>query len=267
MTTSQKIVRAKLAGPLLACVLFAVGCSSPPDPLKRLARELDVYPQYSVVLEDMDKSGTFFKSYHHRYKILYGEEPSGEQVPENPAAGEPAAGEPAAGEPGLAFRTGMRDWTEVSRKFYDRHQPLLGMVVLAKGEDGKTAQSNYPPGYQYVGNSRYGRWRTDRRGSSFWEFYGKYALFSTLLGGSSRPIYRSDYDSYRSYRGQGRPYYGPSNTYGTGGSATRASNPSFYERQQVRQQAKNRSFSNKVNNRAGRSQGSSARSRSGSRGK
>ncbi len=258
MKTNEAIVRTKPAGLLLAGALLAGGgCSPPPDPLLQLARELDVYPQYSVVLEDMDRSGTFFKSYHHRYKIVYGEEPSGEQVPENPTAG----------EPGLTFRTGMRDWTEVSRKFYERHQPLLGMVVLSKGEDGKTAQANYPPGYQYIGNSRYGRWRTDRSGNSFWEFYGRYALFRTLLGGSGRPIYRSDYDSYRTYRGQGRPYYGPSNNYGTSGSATRASNPSFYERQQVRQQSKNRSFSNKVNSRVGRSQGSSARSRSGSSGK
>ncbi len=237
-------MRVKLIGALLACMLLAGGCSSTPDPLKRLAQELAAYPEYSVVLQDMDRHGTFFKTHRHRYKVVYGEK--------------------AAGQEELTFKTEVRDWAEVSDKLYKKYQPMLGMVVLSKGENGQVAEANFPPGYQYVGNQRYGHWRSDSRGGSFWEFYGKYALFSQLLGGSRGPLYRSDYDSYRSYRSQGRPYYGPSNTYGTNGSATRASNPSFYQRQQARQQSKSQNFSQKVKS---RSRGSSARSRSGSRGK
>ncbi|PCJ22210.1 MAG: hypothetical protein COB04_00170 [Gammaproteobacteria bacterium] len=41
------------------------------------------------------------------------------------------------------------------------------------------------PGRQLVGNPNYGNWRQDRHGSSFWEWYGKYALFSSLIGGRS----------------------------------------------------------------------------------
>jgi len=37
-------------------------------------------------------------------------------------------------------------------------------------------------GSQLVGNPNYGRWQSGSNGSSFWEFYGKYALFSSLIG-------------------------------------------------------------------------------------
>jgi len=79
-----------------------------------------------------------------------------------------------------------------------------------------------------VGDSKYGRWNRDSSGQSFWVFYGQYRLISDLLGGGR--IYRGSYDTYNNYRTQGRPYYGPRNQYGTGGSITKAQNPNFYSR-------------------------------------
>ena len=43
--------------------------------------------------------------------------------------------------------------------------------------------SDFGPGSQLVGNPNYGRWRTDSGGSSFWVWYGQYALIRDLLGG------------------------------------------------------------------------------------
>ncbi len=54
------------------------------------------------------------------------------------------------------------------KKVYRRYEPYLGMVILSKGENGEVADSQFPPGYQYVGNERYGRWRTGSSGGSFW---------------------------------------------------------------------------------------------------
>ncbi len=274
---------------LVAAVLIS-GCSTPPDPLQRLHRQLDTYPEYSVVLADMDINGTFFKTYHHQFTIVKGQrveggtrtnenpsgtsgsETSGSNTPGSETSGaeetdrETGAGNPVTeetnGGDGLVFETETTGWIEVSRQFFDKYEPLLGMVVLSKNDQGNVGTENYPPGYQYVGNRRYGSWRTDSSGGSFWEFYGKYALFSHLLGSSRRPLYRSDYDLYRNSRSSGRPYFGPSNNYGTRGSYTKTSNPTFFQRQQVRQSSKNQRFSQKVKSRA-----SSSRSRSGARGK
>jgi len=63
------------------------------------------------------------------------------------------------------------------------------------------------PGSQLVGNPNYGHWRTDSSGSSFWEWYGKYALFSTLF---HRPVYYNSWASgrnYSYYHDYGRSHY------------------------------------------------------------
>lgn len=276
-------------GLLGICALVVANCRAQTvDPLLKVSRNFQQYPQISIVLSDMDVSGSFFKTYKHRYKVLYGEQIAGrnetgvtetgvaetatvdpvdgpETAAEDPTGGPETAANPDADDPeaagGLTFKTAETQWLEVDRRFYETHEPHLGMVLFSKGEDGKAEQAVYPPGYQYVGNSRYGTWRSDSRGGSFWEFYGKYALFSHLLGGN-RGIYRTDYDAYRGYRQRREPYFGTGNAYGTRGTVTRTSNPTFYQRQQVRQQAKSQRFSQKA-----RSRTSSARSRSGRGGK
>ncbi|MEM7351307.1 MAG: hypothetical protein AAF657_10905 [Acidobacteriota bacterium] len=282
--TVQRGLTVRLAA-LASCALLIASCRSPGDPLADLQRSYDRYPQYSIILSDMDVSGNFFKTYHHRYKVLYGEQtpdgaggseaaapadpevaaPAGPEVAA-PSGSEAAAaeteGETASAPAGLNFETTETQWLEVDRKFYQTHELHLGMVLLSKGEDGQVEQAAYPPGYQYVGNPRYGTWRSDARGNSFWEFYGQYYFFSRLLGGHGRPIYRSDYDSYRDSRRRRAPYFGAGNAYGTRGSYTRTTNPSFYERQQVRQRSQSDRFTKKA-----RSRTSSARSRSRSHGK
>ena len=295
----SRLPRSRIAAILLLAWPMVSGCAKLPDPLAQLTRELARYPEYSVVLEDMDVTGNFFKSYHHKYQVLIGEDPppaaAGSPAPEtagsqteesqsegsqteesqtegsqtegshtegSQTAGPQAEAAAAAPAPGLAFRTQVRNWVEVDKSFFKKYEPLLGMVVLSKGADSNADRANFPPGYQYVGNPGYGTWRRDSRGGSFWEFYGQYAFFSHLLGSGRRPIYAADYDAYRRSRSQRRAYYGPSNNYGTRGSYTRTSRPDFYQRQQVRQRSQNERFAKKVRSRA-----SSSRSRSAGRGK
>ena len=115
----------------------------------------------------------------------------------------------------------IREWERVDRRTYTRYEPYLGMVIVSKGADGSIDYDQHPPGYQYVGNDRYGQWRQDRSGGSFWEFYGRYALLSHVIGGFGRPIYRNDWNSYRDNRGRGQPYFGSGPT-----SARRGMRPS-----------------------------------------
>ena len=208
--------------PLLAALLFVTACSID-TPLERLERQLEQYPEYSVTLQDMREDG-----YYHQYGVVIGE--------------------PQAGSEDLVYRDSIRDWQQVGRRTYNRYQPHLGMVILSKGPDG-TDRNQHPPGYKQVGNERYGQWRDEGGGRSFWVFYGQYALLSHMIGGFSRPIYRNDWNGYRTARGRGQTYYGAGGVYGTNGSVTRQTNPNFFRRQQTRQAARSRSFGQRVRGR------------------
>ena len=229
---------------LLPLLVLACAASSP---VARLKSDLKQYPEYSVILEDMRVDGNFFKDYYHRYKVFYGQKSSGAEE--------------------LEYQSTITKWYKINKKEYKKYANNLGMVLASKSKDGKVSDAQHPPGYQYVGDQRYGQWRRDDRGGSFWEFYGKYAFFSHMFGMFSRPIYRNDWNSYRSYRSSGRPYYGSNRQYGTNGSYTKRTNKTFFERRKQREQVRKSRFSQRVKQRARRSRMSGMRSRSGGFGK
>ena len=162
--TWRSVTTASLAAALLA----AASCATQ-TPLERLEQDLDRYPEYSVVLQDMSDEGF---GHAHQYRVVVGEPQAGSEEP--------------------VYREAVLDWMEVDSGTYDRYRSSLGMVVLSKGTDGAVDREEHPPGYQQVGDERYGQWRDDGGGRSFWEFYGQYALLSNLIGGFGRPIYRDD---------------------------------------------------------------------------
>lgn len=220
----------------MVIVFLINGCGCDGElPIEKIKRDLKSETDYQIVLDDMMEEGNFVKQYYHKYKVVKGE------------------------------NSHTTDWLQVPKSFYQKNSNYLGMAIVSK-KDGKEIATAAPPGYQYVGDSRYGQWRTDHRGSSFWEFYGKYALFSTLLGTFNRPIYRNDYNDYQRYRDRRQPYYGNNNRYGTDGSYTQKSKPNFFERRKARERMKTSSFNDKVSRRIGRSR-TGYRSRSGGFGK
>ncbi len=232
---------------LLLALLFLISACAPSSPLERLNRQLSKYPEYSIILKDMKKEGNFFLDYFHRYKIVIGQNPANSKE--------------------LEFQSGITDWYRIPKREYEKYYNFLGMVLVSKSKSGKTSGDKYPPGYQYVGDPSYGTWRQDSRGNSFWEFYGKYALISQMFGMFGRPVYRSDWNTYRNYRGRSSPYYGSNRQYGTRGSYTRRTNKSFFERRQLRESARQTRFGQKIKQRTRRSKMSGFRQRSGGFGK
>ncbi|MBA4367771.1 MAG: hypothetical protein C0403_09055, partial [Desulfobacterium sp.] len=154
---------------------------------------------------------------------------------------------------------------EVPEDYYTTNENFLGMSLASRKEGEKSAAVG-PPGYNYVGDNRYGKWNTDHNGNSFWEWYGKYALFSSLFGGWYRPIYMNDFNTYSQNRSQNRPYFGRNNEFGSSGSIVKQTKPSFYERHMFKQQSRSSLFANKVASRIGRTK-TGFRSRSGGFGK
>ena len=231
---------------LLAILLMATGCSSPSrSPIDAIRSQIVGDIDYSIILEDMKQEGVFAKESFHKYRIVT---PEGGTV---------------------------TDWYTVSPSFYEDNRDNLGMTLHSrvKGEEQDTVA---PPGYAYVGNPQYGQWRQRSDGSSFWEFYGKYALLRSLFGGWYSPIGFRDYGYYRDHRQTRRPYYGTSTRYGTNsgrshnrtyrgnsGSSTRSA---FGQKVDRKQTAGKSSFASKVKKRVGRTRVTS-RSRGGGFGK
>jgi hypothetical protein len=122
--------------------------------------------------------------------------------------------------------TSGEQWVEVSQAKYDAQKSNLGMSIEHKplGKyDVEAERVAQPAGMAYiappaVGRNQYGYW-DHSGGQSFWVFYGQYALMRDLLFNHDyRPIYRGDWDEYRTYQSRGQTYYG--RDYGTGGAAT-----------------------------------------------
>jgi len=118
------------------------------------------------------------------------------------------------------------------------NESLIDIVnTLADLSDGQLPRINIPksssaeqttPGSYLVGNSNYGSWQKDSSGSSFWQFYGQYALFRDLLSPSygyrGGPIYRDNWygrPRYSYYHDYGRSTYGTASQQRSWGNTTK----------------------------------------------
>lgn len=210
-----------------------------PSPVDKLIKSMDQEKDFTIILYDMDSEGSWSPTYKHRYKVV-----TNKHV--NDSTDEP--------------QSKLTDWYEVDENFFDIHVNDMGMEVAAK-TDGKVSKQTAPPGYSnYVGNSRYGQWKDDGSGNSFWAFYGRYAFMSNMIGLMAGPVYYRGYSDYRTNYYGSRAYYGtPTSRYGTFSAASRKANPSFHNKV-----ANNSSFKNRVSSSVSRSSTAKA-TRSGSR--
>ena len=118
------------------------------------------------------------------------------------------------------------DWQEIDEEDYYDYYDYLGMEIVSKPygffEKERTKEAS-PPGMAFVGDKRYGKWRTDSAtGDKFWYFLGAYAF---LNRGSGHYYYRSDWERWRGKYRNRKPYYGGGSKaaplYGTFGSDSR----------------------------------------------
>jgi hypothetical protein len=212
---------------MLGCL--AMACGGPRDPVRELVQDLERYPEYSLMVDDARVEDGFFPDYFLRFHILT------------------ASGKRLAGQDTVVYEERRTDWLKVPEEVFSRYEHYVGMVVASRDRDGRRtdARQAYPPAYQYVGNPQYGFWGP----GGFWQFYGQYALMRDLLGGWR--VGRNDWEDYRRYRERGQPYQGPTQggrpTFGSRGTVTEKTRPTFYQRQASRRQA----FAGKVQSRMG----------------
>lgn len=105
---------------------------------------------------------------------------------------------------------------DVVNTLADLSEGSLPRVNIPKGAETASVQGGQVPGSYLVGNPNYGQWSRDSSGGSFWEWYGKYALFSSIFRGFGGGYYGGPigYDSwygrnrYSYYHDYGRSTYG-----------------------------------------------------------
>ena len=208
-------------GAFLLAVVFLMwlaGCFvSSRDPVPTLAGELSRFPEYSIVVDDVDDG--LFRNYLRLKSTFRVSEPVGEK---------PSEGKPAQ------FEQRVDTYTVIDR-FVGRYEKYVGMVVASKTPDGKLSgyAQAYPPFYQHVGHPQYGHWSS----GGFWVWYGQYAFMRSMLGGHR--VRRDDHDAYVRSRNRGLSYYGPRTggrpTFGADGAVTAKTRPSFYQKYQSKQ--------------------------------
>ncbi len=99
-----------------------------------------------------------------------------------------------AADPGV-FDDGLADIVNVLAGLSGGTLPRIEGAVHEKTPEAGA-------GSYLVGNPAYGQWRQSSSGTSFWEFYGQYALFRDVLWGG--PSWTQD----RWYRDRGWSFYG-----------------------------------------------------------
>jgi hypothetical protein len=136
----------------------------------------------------------------------------------------------ATGKGGTA--TSDEKWVDVSKAQYQAMEKNLGMAIEHKPAGKYETESErvaQPAGFAYMAppgqSNQYGHWEQNN-GTSFWVFYGQYALMRDLLFNRSyRPLDYREYHDYYTYRQRNETYYGRDTTtqapkYGTAGTAT-----------------------------------------------
>ncbi len=136
----------------------------------------------------------------------------------------------ATGKGGTA--TSDEKWVDVSKAQYQAMEKDLGMAIEHKPTGKYETESErvaQPAGFAYMAppgqSNQYGHWEQSN-GTSFWVFYGQYALMRDLLFNRSyRPLEYREYHDYYTYRQRNETYYGRDTTtqapkYGTSGTAT-----------------------------------------------
>jgi len=170
---------------------------------------------YDAKIENVDSDSTF----SHQYKVIL---------------------EDAAGTP----YDSVTNWIAVSDTTFDYYINDIGLSLISANDSVSNDYSS-PPGYNnYVGNTRYGSWKQDSSGNSFWEFYGQYAFMRAMFG-YSQPIYRYDYQDYRDYYRGSSSYYGTRTSNGNYRYGTQSRHASSLKPQS--------SFKRSVNSRINRS--------------
>lgn len=181
------------------------------DQLKGLSGQL--YVSWDKILEDMETRGSGnAREYNQKIKTV--------RTKVSDATGKDSTA------------TSDEKWVDVSKAQYQAMEKDLGMAIEHKPAgkyDTESERVAQPAGFAYMApagqRNQYGYWQQNN-GTSFWVFYGQYALMRDLLFRNDyRPLDYREYHDYYNYRQRNETYYGRDTAsqapkYGTSGTTT-----------------------------------------------
>lgn len=229
-----------LAAPL--CVTIAVSSMlSSPSALEKLEEEYKNTPVYSIILEDLKTENDAF---FIKCSLVV----------------------PLPHE-GTAMEI-TKKWAETTKQEYEMVEPYKGLTIVTK-KNGETVYAANPPGYEYVGDPRYGRWENREGMSPVWVWLAGYAVWNSTR---SQHISFDSYQQYQHAKNNHTPYFGTgdrlsnhASTVATKTSASSTTNNSSSNNRSntsspvnTTKEKKDAGFSSKVANRKGRNKVSKA---------
>jgi len=112
----------------------------------------------------------------------------------------------------------VSDWVEVSEKIYEANEDNLNMSILSKPfgyYEDEVIKVATPPGYDKVGDPKYGKWVENRQtGEREWSFFQRYLFWHMVLNGIGP---RHNYYTYGRWNDWNSNYRGRRAYYGSGG--------------------------------------------------
>ena len=132
--------------------------------------------------QEATREGTLYRGLETRLADVKASlPPDGSRAEAYTAVAEELTSLAAAADP-TEFNRALGDPLNVLADLSDGALPRVD-AVSASASRAANGASDFGPGSQLVGNPNYGQWRTESSGTSFWVWYGQFALMRDLLGG------------------------------------------------------------------------------------
>ena len=135
-----------------------------------------------VLEQEATREGTLYRGLETRLADVKASlPPDGSRAEAYTAVAEELNSLAAAADP-TEFNRALGDPLNVLADLSDGALPRVD-AVSASASRAANGATDFGPGSQLVGNPNYGQWRTESSGTSFWVWYGQFALMRDLLGG------------------------------------------------------------------------------------
>jgi hypothetical protein len=145
----------------------------------------------SVTLTESFQTGFLIKTYFQRYKVVHG------------------------------FKHPEVIIVRASKRFWENNLKNKGMSLFRRNDrEGTESIIPMPPGFLYLGNPAYGRWKQSNSGLKEWSFHRAYRSFPEAFHwGDFRPSLEF-YKKGKIHLNHEKPFYGSNNEFGLEGEIT-----------------------------------------------
>ncbi len=114
-----------------------------------------------------------------------------------------------------------------NKEFAKKNKDFIGLSIYRKTSDTEDFLP-LPPGSLYVDNPKYGMWKTNKKGLTYWSFHKTYKNFPKYLGWGKFKLTKDFHQQMKNSISLNQPFYGLHNEFGSNGSITQKNFPHFF---------------------------------------